>query len=146
MRFVDWNQADANDWLAVSQFWIAGDMYKRRADVVLFVNGIPLVFIELKVSHKNVRDAYDGNLRDYRDTVPHLFWFNAFAVLSNGADTLVGSTFAPGITSLSGRRSTPRASRAWCRWRLRCGERANGIGCSTWSRTSSPSPSVPEAW
>ena len=95
VRFVDWNQADANDWLAVSQFWIAGDMYKRRADVVLFVNGIPLVFIELKVSHKNVRDAYDGNLRDYRDTVPHLFWFNAFVVLSNGADTLVGSTFAP---------------------------------------------------
>ena len=54
VRFVDWTQADANDWLAVSQFWIAGDMYKRRADVVLFVNGIPLVFIELKVSHKNV--------------------------------------------------------------------------------------------
>ena len=95
VRFVDWNHADANDWLAVSQFWIAGDMYKRRADVVLFVNGIPLVFIELKVSHKNVRNAYDGNLRDYRDTVPHLFWFNAFVVLSNGADTLVGSTFAP---------------------------------------------------
>jgi len=95
VRFVDWNQADANDWLAVSQFWIAGDMYKRRADVVLFVNGIPLVFIELKVSHKNVRNAYDANLRDYRDTVPHLFWFNAFVILSNGADTLVGSTFAP---------------------------------------------------
>ena len=95
VRFVDWNQADANDWLAVSQFWIAGDMYKRRADVVLFVNGIPLVFVELKVSHKNVRNAYDANLRDYRDTVPHLFWFNAFVILSNGADTLVGSTFAP---------------------------------------------------
>ena len=42
VRFVDWNHTDANDWLAVSQFWIAGDMYKRRADVVLFVNGIPL--------------------------------------------------------------------------------------------------------
>ena len=95
VRFVDWTQADANDWLAVSQYWIAGDMYKRRADVVLFVNGIPLVFIELKVSHKNVRNAYDANLRDYRDTVPHLFWFNAFVILSNGADTLVGSTFAP---------------------------------------------------
>ncbi|MXW95332.1 MAG: type I restriction endonuclease subunit R [Acidimicrobiaceae bacterium] len=95
VRFIDWNEADANDWLAVSQFWIAGDMYKRRADVVLFVNGIPLVFIELKVSHKNVRNAYDANMRDYRDTVPHLFWFNAFAILSNGADTLVGSTFAP---------------------------------------------------
>ena len=95
VRFIDWNAVDENDWLAVSQFWIAGDMYKRRADVVLFVNGIPLVFIELKVSHKNVRDAYDANLRDYRDTVSHLFWFNAFVMLSNGADTLVGSTFAP---------------------------------------------------
>ena len=95
VRFVDWNDADSNDWLAVSQFWIVGDMYKRRADVVLFVNGIPLVFIELKVSHKNVRHAYEDNLRDYRDTVPHLFWFNAFVVLSNGADTRVGSTFAP---------------------------------------------------
>ena len=95
VRFIDWNHTDENDWLAVSQFWIIGDMYKRRADVVLFVNGIPLVFIEFKASHKNVRDAYDANLRDYRDTVPHLFWFNAFVVLSNGADTRVGSTFAP---------------------------------------------------
>ena len=95
VRFVDWNRPDANHWLAVSQFWIVGDMYKRRADVVLFVNGIPLVFVELKVSHKNVRVAYDANLRDYRDAVPHLFWFNAFVVLSNGADTRVGSTFAP---------------------------------------------------
>ena len=94
VRFVDWNRADENHWLAVSQFWITGDMYKRRADVVLFVNGIPLVFIEFKVSHKSVRNAYDANLRDYRDTVPHLFWFNAFVILSNGADTLVGSTFA----------------------------------------------------
>ena len=94
VRFVDWDRADANDWLAVSQFWIAGDMYRRRADVVLFVNGIPLVLVELKVSHKNVRDAFDGNLRDYRHTVPHLFWFNAFVMLSNGGDTLVGSSFA----------------------------------------------------
>ncbi len=94
VRFVDWDRADANDWLAVSQFWIAGDMYRRRADVVLFVNGIPLVLVELKVSHKSVRDAFDANLRDYRDTVPHLFWFNGFVMLSNGGDTLVGSTFA----------------------------------------------------
>ncbi|MCY3609600.1 MAG: HsdR family type I site-specific deoxyribonuclease [Acidimicrobiaceae bacterium] len=94
VRFIDWGHTDANDWLAVSQFWIAGDMYKRRADIVLFVNGIPLVVIELKVSHKNVHNAYDDNLRDYRDTVPHLFWFNAFVVLSNGADTKVGSTSA----------------------------------------------------
>ncbi len=95
VRFIAWDRADANDWLAVSQFWIVGDMYKRRADIVLFVNGIPLVLIELKVSHKNVHDAYEDNLRDYRDTVPHLFWFNAFVMLSNGSDTRIGSTFAP---------------------------------------------------
>ncbi|MXY02179.1 MAG: HsdR family type I site-specific deoxyribonuclease [Acidimicrobiales bacterium] len=94
VRLIDWSHTDANDWLAVSQFWIAGDMYKRRADIVLFVNGIPLVLVELKVSHKNVRNAYDDNLRDYRDTVPHLFWFNVFVVLSNGAETRVGSTSA----------------------------------------------------
>ncbi|MCY3893337.1 MAG: HsdR family type I site-specific deoxyribonuclease [Acidimicrobiaceae bacterium] len=95
VRFIDWSHTDANDWLAVSQFWVAGDMYKRRADIVLFVNGIPFVLIELKVSHKNVRNAYDDNLRDYRDAVPHLFWFNALVMLSNGDKTRIGSTFAP---------------------------------------------------
>ncbi|MXW42543.1 MAG: type I restriction endonuclease subunit R [Acidimicrobiia bacterium] len=94
VRFVDWDRTSANSWLAVSQFWISGDMYKRRADVVLFVNGIPLVLMELKAPNESVHDGFDGNLRDYRDTVPHLFWFNAFVMLSNGADTLVGSTFA----------------------------------------------------
>ena len=94
VRFVDWDRASANDWLAVSQFWILGEMHRKRADVVLFVNGIPLVLVELKAPHKNVHDAFDGNLRDYRDTVPHLFWFNAFVMLSNGGDTLVGSTYA----------------------------------------------------
>ncbi|MES9520638.1 HsdR family type I site-specific deoxyribonuclease [Streptomyces capoamus] len=95
VRFVHWDVADSNDWLAVSQLWVAGEMYKRRADIVLFVNGIPLVFIELKVSHKNVRHAYDDNLRDYRDSIGRIFWFNAFVILSNGSDTKVGATYAP---------------------------------------------------
>lgn len=95
VRYVNWDVADSNDWLAVSQLWVAGEMYKRRADIVLFVNGIPLVFVELKVSHKNVRHAYDDNLRDYRDTIGHIFWFNAFVILSNGSDTKVGATYAP---------------------------------------------------
>lgn len=95
VRYVRWDHAESNDWLAVSQMWVTGEMYKRRADVVLFVNGIPLVFIELKVSHRNIRHAYDDNLRDYRDTIGHIFWFNAFVILSNGSDTKVGSTYAP---------------------------------------------------
>ena len=95
VRYVHWGHVESNDWLAVSQLWVTGEIYKRRADVVLFVNGIPLVFIELKVSHRNVRHAYDDNLRDYRDTIGHIFWFNAFVILSNGSDTKVGSTYAP---------------------------------------------------
>lgn len=95
VRYVHWDHAESNEWLAVSQLWVTGEMYKRRADVVLFVNGIPLVFIELKVSHRNIRHAYDDNLRDYRDTIGHIFWFNAFVILSNGSDTKVGSTYAP---------------------------------------------------
>ncbi len=95
VRYVHWDHAESNDWLAVSQLWVTGEIYKRRADVVLFVNGIPLVFIELKVSHRNIRHAYDDNLRDYRNTIGHLFWFNGFVILSNGSDTKVGSTYAP---------------------------------------------------
>ena len=60
-----------------------------------FVNGIPLVLVELKATHKKLENAYKDNLRDYRETIPELFWFNAFVVLSNGSETRVGSTFAP---------------------------------------------------
>lgn len=95
VRYIDWNNSDSNQWLAVSQLWMAGDMYTKRADVVLFVNGIPLGFLEFKAPHKNVRDAYQDNIRDYRATVPQFFWFNGFIVLSNGTDSRMGSTYAP---------------------------------------------------
>jgi type I restriction enzyme R subunit len=88
---IDWDNPDNNDFLIVSQLWIKSDLYERRADLLAFVNGIPLVFIELKAGHKNLRHAYDENLRDYRDTIKHLFTGNGFIVLSNGAETKVGS-------------------------------------------------------
>ena len=66
-------------------------MYKRRADLVGFVNGIPLLFVELKASHKQIQTAFTGNLTDYKDTIPQLFWFNAFIILSNGSEAKVGS-------------------------------------------------------
>jgi type I restriction enzyme R subunit len=66
-------------------------MYKRRTDLIGFVNGLPLIFIELKAAHKNVRDAYDNNLKDYKDTIPQLFWYNTFIILSNGAESKMGS-------------------------------------------------------
>jgi type I restriction enzyme, R subunit len=91
VRVIDWENPDNNDFLLVSQFWVMGDMYKRRADLVGFVNGLPMVFIELKASHKAIKNAYDENLTDYKDTIPHLFWYNAFIILSNGSQSRIGS-------------------------------------------------------
>jgi type I restriction enzyme R subunit len=94
VQVIDWTNPERNDFLICSQFWITGDMYTRRADLVGFVNGIPMLFIELKASHRKLRTAYSDNLRDYKDTVPQVFWYNSFIILSNGSDTLVGSTTA----------------------------------------------------
>lgn len=75
----------------VNQFWVTGQVYKRRADIVGFINGIPLVFMELKAAHKHIADAYNQNLRDYKDTIPQLFWYNGFIILSNGSQSKIGS-------------------------------------------------------
>jgi type I restriction enzyme R subunit len=55
------------------------------------VNGLPLVFVELKASHKRLENAFDRNLRDYKNTIPQLFWYNALVILSNGSKSRVGS-------------------------------------------------------
>jgi type I restriction enzyme R subunit len=91
LAVIDWENPKNNDFLLVSQLWIHSDLYKRRADLVAFVNGIPLVFIELKASHKNLRHAYDDNLTDYRDTIPNIFASNGFIILSNGVASKVGT-------------------------------------------------------
>jgi type I restriction enzyme, R subunit len=75
--------------------WVSGELHKRRPDLIGFVNGIPLVFIELKAAHVHLENAYKGNLRDYKDTIPHLFWYNAVVILSNGSATRIGSMTAP---------------------------------------------------
>jgi len=95
VRFVDWDDPSQNDLLAVRQFKVTGDLYKTRADIVGFVNGIPLVFIELKAPQVDHKHAYDDNLVHYRDSIPQLFWFNGVTALSNGSDTKVGSFSAP---------------------------------------------------
>jgi type I restriction enzyme R subunit len=63
VQVVDWRDPTRNDYLLVSQLWISGEMYKRRADLVGFVNGLPLVFVELKATHRRLEDAYNDNLR-----------------------------------------------------------------------------------
>jgi type I restriction enzyme, R subunit len=93
--YVDWREPARNEWLAANQMWIAGDLYTRRVDLVLFVNGIPLVLAEFKEPGRSVRAAYDENLTDYRDTIPQLFTPNAFVIVSNGSQARLGATFAP---------------------------------------------------
>lgn len=94
LTVIDWDNPHNNDFLLVSQLWIKSDLYERRADLVGFVNGIPLIFIELKAAHRNLEDAFRKNLRDYRDTIPQVFVPNAFVILSNGAETKFGTITA----------------------------------------------------
>ncbi|MBA3688386.1 MAG: type I restriction endonuclease subunit R [Chloroflexi bacterium] len=95
VRFIDWEDPGANEWLAVRQFRVVGELYPTRADIVGFVNGVPLVFIELKAPHIDHKHAYDDNLTHYRQAIPQLFWFNGVTILSNGDETKVGSFSAP---------------------------------------------------
>ncbi|MDD9974473.1 MAG: type I restriction endonuclease subunit R [Candidatus Poribacteria bacterium] len=94
LQVIDWENPENNDFFAASQFHITGDMYMRRPDIVCFVNGIPLVLMEFKRIDVSLKAAYDDNIRDYKDTIPHLFWYNAFIVLSNGTESKVGSLTA----------------------------------------------------
>src|SRR3984893_10812449 len=78
-----------NRFLAVRELKLTGFRapgYNRRADLVCFVNGLPLVFIELKAVYRNIRAGFDGNLRDYMDenVIAHAFDHNAFLIVSNG--------------------------------------------------------------
>lgn len=94
VKIMDFDNPDNNDFFLASQFWVTGEMYKRRADLVGFVNGLPLIFVELKASHRKIKNAYDDNLTDYRDTIPQVFWHNAFILLSNGSESKIGTITA----------------------------------------------------
>ena len=94
LQVIDWENPENNDFFAATQFWVTGEMYTKRPDLICFVNGIPLVLMEFKRIDVNLHDAYNDNLRDYKQTIPHLFWYNAFILLSNGTDSKVGSLTA----------------------------------------------------
>ena len=88
---IDFQRPENNYFLAVKELKIHGDLYRRRTDIVGFVNGIPLLFVELKRASVDVQNAYTDNYRDYLDTIPHLFYYNAFLMLSNGVEAKVGT-------------------------------------------------------
>lgn len=94
IQIIDWQNLANNSFVAFSQFWVLGRLHKRRPDILGFINGLPLVHIELKAPGKKDSDAYTENIRDYRDTIPQIFWYNQFIIISNGTDSHVGSMTA----------------------------------------------------
>ncbi len=88
---IDFQNPENNHFLAVKELKIHGELYRRRTDIVGFVNGIPLLFMEFKKNTVDVQNAYTDNYTDYQDTIPHLFYYNAFLILSNGLEAKVGT-------------------------------------------------------
>lgn len=91
IKLIDFENPENNTFTAVSQMWIQGRYKYKRPDVLIFVNGLPLVFIELKNSIVKVEEAYNKNLKSYIEEVPNLFAFNQICVLSNGLETRIGA-------------------------------------------------------
>ncbi len=91
VKLIDFEHPENNTFTAVSQMWIQGRFKWRRPDVIIFVNGLPLVFIELKNSDVKVEEAYSRNLKSYIEDIPNLFAFNQICVLSNGLETRLGA-------------------------------------------------------
>lgn len=97
LRVIDWERPEENDFLAVSQLQVQGPLYKSIPDIVLFVNGLPLVVIELKRRLVDIRQAFDDNLSRYKhpqEGIPKLFAYNAFLIASNGREAKIGSLTA----------------------------------------------------
>ena len=94
VHFVRFNAPADNEFVAVRQLWVKGENGFRRPDVILYINGLPLVWIELKNSNQKLKSAYDDNLTNYRHDIAQLFMPNGFCVLSNAIETKVGSLSA----------------------------------------------------
>jgi len=98
VRVIDFNDPAANDFVVVSQLsieYLAITGITRRPDLLLYVNGLPLVMLELKNATVKIKSGYDDNLQRYKENIPQLFWYNLFVAISNGIQTRVGSFNAP---------------------------------------------------
>ncbi|MCY7371913.1 MAG: type I restriction endonuclease subunit R [Polaromonas sp.] len=93
VRLIDWGHAANNDWLAVNQFSIRGTSHTRRPDIILFVNGLPIVLLEIKNpadKKANVWKAYD-QIQTYKEQIADVIQTNEVLVISDGTEALMGS-------------------------------------------------------
>lgn len=96
VRLIDWVAVKANDWLAINQFSIQGPRHTRRPDIILFVNGLPLVLLELKNPadvKADLSKAFD-QIQTYKEQIPDLFQYNEILVISDGSEARMGSLSA----------------------------------------------------
>ena len=91
LKVFDFETPENNHFLCVRELWVRGDLYRRRADIVGFVNGLPLLFIECKNIHRNLKAAFEQNFSDYKTTIPYLFHHNAVVMFGNGEQAKIGS-------------------------------------------------------
>ena len=93
---IDWDNPDNNQFLAVNQFTVIEDNHNRRPDIILFINGLPLVVIELKNAADKKADTYKAfnQLETYKREIPSLFTYNALLVISDGLTARAGSISA----------------------------------------------------
>ncbi len=118
VKFIEFDAPVQNTYTAATQIWIQGIGPAGRfrcPDILLFVNGIPLVFIELKNSNVNIQDAYTKNLTDYKVDIPQLFHANAVCTLSNAIERRIGSVRPLGSSSSSGCAPTMKRKRSTAR-------------------------------
>lgn len=96
VRLIDWVEVKANDWLAINQFSIQGPKHTRRPDIILFVNGLPLVLLELKNPadvNADLGKAFD-QIQTYKEQIPDLFQYNEILVIADGSEARMGSLSA----------------------------------------------------
>ena len=91
LKVCDFEAPENNHFLCVRELWVRGDLYRRRADIMGFVNGLPLLFIECKNIHRNLKAAFEQNFSDYKTTIPYLFHHNAVVMFGNGEQAKIGS-------------------------------------------------------
>ncbi len=96
VRLIDWAEVEKNEWLAVNQFAIKGVQHSRRPDIILFINGLPLVVLELKNpvdSNADIWKAFE-QLETYKEQIPDLFHYNELLVVSDGSEARFGALSA----------------------------------------------------
>jgi type I restriction enzyme, R subunit len=112
---VDWEDIEKNDWLALNQFTVVENKHNRRPDVVVFINGLPLVVVELKNPADENATTFDAfhQLQTYKAQIPSLMAYNGLLIVSDGIEARVGTLtadwerFAPWRT-IDGREVAPR--------------------------------------